>query len=183
MFIAPVAIAPAIEHFGDVIAIGSVTKKDYLTDPGIDKTLLGDGIATMVASFLGGPPNTTYSEVTGAVALTKAVNPAIMTWAAICAILFAFVGKLNAVLATIPVPVMGGIMILLFGIIASVGIGNIVRGKVDMSKPRNMVIAAVPLGFGIGGMIFQAGSFKLGGIALAGISAVILNLILPNNKE
>ncbi|HKJ65744.1 MAG TPA: solute carrier family 23 protein, partial [Desulfopila sp.] len=115
LFIVPVALAPAIEHFGDVLAIGGITGKDYIKEPGIKNTLLGDGLATSLASFLGGPPNTTYSEVTGAVALTKAYNPAIMTWAAIFAILLSFVDKLGAFLATIPTPVMGGIMILLFG--------------------------------------------------------------------
>lgn len=122
LFIVPVAIAPAIEHFGDILAISSVTGKDYLKDPGVHKTLLGDGLATSLASFLGGPPNTTYSEVTGAVALIKVFNPAIMTWASICAILLSFVGKLGAFLQTIPTPVMGGILILLFGAIMVVGI-------------------------------------------------------------
>jgi uracil permease len=121
LFIVPVAIAPAIEHFGDVLAIGNVTGRDYIKSPGIQNTMLGDGIATSLASFLGGPPNTTYSEVTGAVTLTKAFNPAIMTWAAIFAIALAFIGKMGALLATIPVPVMGGIMLLLFGAITVVG--------------------------------------------------------------
>ena len=121
IFIVPVAIAPAIEHFGDILAIGNVTGKDYLKSPGIHRTLLGDGLATMLASFLGGPPNTTYSEVTGAVTLTKMYNPVVMTWAAGIAILLAFVGKLGALLQTIPVPVMGGIMLLLFGAITVVG--------------------------------------------------------------
>ncbi|GKT13205.1 Nucleobase cation symporter 2 family like protein, partial [Aduncisulcus paluster] len=120
IFILPIAIAPAIEHIGDMLAISNVTKKDYLKKPGLKNTLLGDGIATSIASFLGGPPNTTYSEVTGAVSITKAFNPAIMTWAAIFAIILAFVGKIGGFLSTIPVPVMGGIMLLLFGIIASV---------------------------------------------------------------
>ncbi|CAB5141302.1 Uracil permease @ Uracil:proton symporter UraA [Olavius algarvensis associated proteobacterium Delta 3] len=115
LFIVPVAIAPAIEHFGDVLAIGSITGKNYLEDPGIQNTMLGDGLATSFASFLGGPPNTTYSEVTGAVALIKVFNPVIMTWAAIFAIFLAFVGKVGAILQTIPTPVMGGIMLLLFG--------------------------------------------------------------------
>ena len=114
LFITPVAIAPAIEHFGDILAIGSITGKDYLKDPGIHRTMMGDGIATSLAAFLGGPPNTTYSEVTGAVALIKMFNPAIMTWGAIFAIALAFIGKVGAILQTIPVPVMGGIMLLAF---------------------------------------------------------------------
>ena len=132
LFIVPVAIAPAIEHFGDVLAIGSITGKDYVDDPGIDKTMLGDGLATSMAALLGGPPNTTYSEVSGAVALTRSFNPAVMTWAAITAILLAFVGKLGGFLNTIPVPVMGGIMVLLFGAIAVIGINTLVRAGTDL---------------------------------------------------
>jgi uracil permease len=119
-----VAIAPAIEHFGDILAIGHVTGKDYLKEPGIHRTMMGDGLATSLASFLGGPPNTTYSEVTGAVTLTRMYNPAIMTWAALFAIVLAFIGKIGAILQTIPVPVMGGIMLLLFGAITVVGMGG-----------------------------------------------------------
>jgi len=179
LFIVPVAIAPAIEHFGDVLAIGSITGKDYVDDPGIHKTLLGDGIATSLAACLGGPPNTTYSEVSGAVALTRAFNPAIMTWAAIAAILLAFVGKLGGFLNTIPVPVMGGIMILLFGAIAVIGINTLVRAGTDLMQPRSLAIVAIILVFGIGGMNFDLTVVKLGGIGLAGIIGVVLNLILP----
>lgn len=107
-FIVPIAIAPAIEHFGDILAIGSITGKNYVKDPGIHNTMMGDGIATSFASFLGGPPNTTYSEVTGAVALTRSFNPAVMTWAAIFAIILAFIGKVGILLQAIPTPVMGG---------------------------------------------------------------------------
>ncbi|MFN2343687.1 MAG: solute carrier family 23 protein, partial [Desulfonatronovibrio sp.] len=127
-----------------------------------------------------GPPNTTYSEVTGAVALLKIFNVGIMTWAAIFAILLAFVAKIGAILSTIPVPVMGGIMILLFGAIMVVGIGSLVRARVDMMQPRNMAIAAVIVVFGVGGMSFSAGEFSLQGIGLAGIIGVGLNLILPH---
>ena len=132
IYIVPVAIAPAIEHWGDVLAVGSITGKDYVKDPGVENTMLGDGIATSLAAFFGGPPNTTYSEVSGAVALTKAFNPAIMTWAAISAILLAFVGKIGAFLATIPGPVMGGVMILLFGMITVIGINTLVRAGKDL---------------------------------------------------
>lgn len=182
LFIAPVAIAPAIEHFGDVLAIGSVTGKDYIKDPGIHRTLLGDGLATSLAAFLGGPPNTTYSEVTGAVALIKIFNPAIMTIASCCAILLAFVGKLGALLQTIPVPVMGGILILLFGAITVVGLNTLVRAGDDLMEPRNMAIVALVVVFGIGGMAFSAGEFTIKGIGLAGISGVILNLVLPKRR-
>lgn len=182
-FIVPIAIAPAIEHFGDVVAISGVTGKDYLKDPGVQNTMLGDGIATSVASMLGGPPNTTYSEVTGAVALTKAFNPAIMTWAAISAILLAFIGKLGALLSTIPTPVMGGIMLLLFGAIMVVGLNTLVRSGDDLMEARNLSIVALILIFGIGGMSFSAGQFQLQGIGLAGILGVVLNLVLPHGKS
>ncbi len=179
LFIVPVAIAPAIEHFGDILAIGGVTKKDYLKDPGIQNTLLGDGLATSLAGFLGGPPNTTYSEVTGAVTLTRAFNPAIMTWAAIWAIAFSFIGKLGTFLQTIPTPVMGGILVLLFGAITVVGLSNLMGGREDLTKPRNLIIVSMIMVLGIGGMQFSIGTFSLGGIGLAGIVGVVLNIILP----
>jgi len=183
LFIVPVAIAPAIEHVGDILAVSSITGKDYVKNPGIHKTMLGDGIATSIASMLGGPPNTTYSEVSGAVALTKAFNPAIMTWAALCAIMLSFVGKVGALLATIPTPVMGGIMILLFGMITVVGINTLVRAGKDLTTPRNLIIVAVILVCGIGGMKFSAGSFAIEKIGLAGILGLLLNLILPKERE
>jgi uracil permease len=183
LFIVPVAIAPAIEHFGDILAIGSITGKDYVEDPGIHRTMLGDGLATSLAAFLGGPPNTTYSEVSGAVALTRSFNPFIMTWAAITAILLAFVSKLGVFLSSIPVPVMGGIMVLLFGAIAVIGINTLVRAGTDLMQPRNLAIAAVILVFGIGGMNFDLVVVKLGGIGLAGVVGVLLNVILPRGRE
>jgi uracil permease len=182
LFIVPVAIAPAIEHFGDVLAVGSITGKDYVEDPGIENTMLGDGIATSIASMLGGPPNTTYSEVSGAVALTKAYNPAIMTWAALAAISLSFVGKIGAMLATIPTPVMGGIMILLFGMITVIGINTLVKSGQDLTTPRNLIIVAVILVCGIGGMKFTAGSFAIEKIGLAGVLGLLLNIILPQDN-
>jgi uracil permease len=182
LFIVPVAIAPAIEHVGDVLAISSATGKNYIKDPGLHRTLLGDGLATTFASLLGGPPNTTYSEVTGAVALTKAFNPVYMTIAAFTAMTLAFVGKLGAVLKTIPVPVMGGIMILLFGMIATIGVSTLVRDRVDFSKSRNLIIASVILVVGIGDLVITFGKVSLGGIGLAGIVGIILNLVLPKEQ-
>lgn len=183
LYMLPVALAPAIEHVGDILAISSVTGKDYLKDPGLHRTLLGDGLATSLAGILGGPPNTTYSEVTGAVALTKAFDPVLMRIAAIAAILLAFVGKLGAVLLTIPGPVMGGIMLLLFGMIAAIGVNSLVRAHVDMSRSRNLVIASIILTTGIGDMNVTWGHFCLGGIGLAGLIGVLLNLILPGTNE
>ncbi|TVO38579.1 uracil-xanthine permease family protein [Vibrio algivorus] len=181
LFMIPVAIAPAVEHVGDILAISNVTGKNYLKKPGLHRTMAGDGVATMAAAMFGAPPNTTYSEVTGAVMLTKAFNPVIMTWAAVTALILAFVGKLGAVLQTIPVPVMGGIMILLFGSIAVVGLNTLIKNQVDLHKSRNLVIVAVTLVFGIGGMAFGVGEFSLQGVSLCGIVAIILNLVLPKD--
>lgn len=183
LFIVPIAIAPAIEHVGNIVAIGSVTGRDYLKDPGLDRTLLGDGVATMMASFFGGPPNTTYSEVSGGVALTRAFNPGVMTWAALSAICLAFVGKLGAVLGTIPTQVMGGIMVLLFGAIIVVGMNSLVRANEDLMKPRNLAIVAVVLVFGLGGMEFEAGNFTVKGIGLAGLTGLALHMLLPEGRE
>lgn len=183
LFIIPVAIAPAIEHFGDVLAIGQITGKNYLKKPGIHRTMMGDGVATAFAAMLGGPPNTTYSEVTGAVALTKSYNPGIMTWAAIAAIILAFVGKLGALLQTVPSPVMGGIMLLLFGAIMVVGLNSLVKAGDDLMEARNLTIVALILIFGIGGMSFSIGAFTLKGIGLAGILGIFLNLVLPKVRK
>lgn len=180
-YILPVAIAPAIEHVGDVIAVSSVAKKDFLREPGLHRTLLGDGVATSVAAFLGGPPNTTYSEVTGAVALLKRPDPVLLRIAAVFAILLAFLGKFGAILRTIPVPVMGGIMVLLFGMIASIGVQTLVRNRVDFGDSRNLVVVSIILVFGIGDMSFDVGQLKLAGIGLAGMVGVILNLVLFYN--
>ncbi|MGF1702780.1 uracil-xanthine permease family protein [Photobacterium makurazakiensis] len=181
LFMIPVAIAPAVEHVGDMLAISNVTGKDYLKKPGLHRTIAGDGVATIAASMVGAPPNTTYSEVTGAVMLTKSFNPVIMTWTAVTALVLAFVGKLGAMLQTIPVPVMGGIMILLFGSIATVGLNTLIKNQVDLHKARNLVIVAVTLVFGIGGMAFGIGEFSLQGVSLCGIVAILLNLILPDD--
>ena len=183
LFILPVAIAPAIEHIGDVLAIGSVTGNDYLRDPGIHRTLLGDGVATTLAAFLGGPPNTTYSEVTGAVALTRVFNPAIMTWAAISAVILSFFGKLGAILQTIPVPVMGGILVVLFGTVVIVGMNSIVQAGEDLLQPRNIAIVGAILILGVGGMSIEAGGFALEGIGLSSIIGVLLNLFLPQSNK
>ncbi|PIQ41893.1 MAG: hypothetical protein COW58_01005 [Thalassolituus sp. CG17_big_fil_post_rev_8_21_14_2_50_53_8] len=146
------------------------------------RTLLGDGLATSAASLFGGPPNTTYSEVTGAVMLTKAFNPVVMTWAAVFAIVLAFVAKFGVLLQTIPTPVMGGIMILLFGSIAGVGMNILIKAKVDMSAQRNLVIVATTLVFGIGGMAIGSSEFHLQGVSLCGVVAIVLNLLLPHEK-
>jgi len=183
VIVVPVAIAPIIEHFGGILAIGQVTGRNYLENPGVHRSLMGDGVATALAGFLGGPPLTTYAEVTGAVALTKIYNPALMTWAALTAICLAFVGKLGALLQTIPTPVMGGIMLLLFGTIMVVGLNSLVREGADLMEPRNMVIVALIIVLGMGKMTFSFGGMHLEGIGLAGVAGVLLNFVLPHPKR
>jgi uracil permease len=179
LFMIPVAIAPIVEHVGGILAIGSVTGKDFTESPGLHRTLLGDGLAVNIAGLFGGPPVTTYGEVTGALMLTRNFNPVVMTWAACFAILMAFVGKFGAFLQTIPMPVMGGIMMLLFGSIAGIGLKTIMDGRVDLSNARNLCIVSVTLVTGIGGLGVTIGSFSLQGISLCGVLAVLLNLLLP----
>jgi uracil permease len=182
LFMIPVAIAPAIEHIGDVLAIGTVTGKNYLNKPGLHRTLLGDGLATSAAALVGGPPNTTYSEVTGAVMLTRNFNPRVMLWASVIAVALSFIGKFGAALHSVPVPVMGGILCLLFGSIAVVGLNTLIRHQVDLTEARNLAIVAVTLVFGIGGMVIGAGEIGLKGISLCGIVAILLNLLLPGSS-
>ena len=179
LYMVPVALAPAIEHIGGVIAVGGITGKDFVRKPGLHRTLLGDGLATSAAGLFGGPPNTTYAEVTGAVMLTKSFNPKVMTWAAVFAITLAFIGKFGAALQAIPVPVMGGILCLLFGSIAVVGLNTLIRHQVDLAEARNLIIVSVTLVFGIGGMVIGGQEFALSGISLCAISALALNLLLP----
>lgn len=183
LFMLPVAIAPAIEHIGGIMAVGKVTGKDYTKTPGLDKTLAGDGLGVCFAGLIGGPPVTTYGEVTGAVMITKNGNPVIMTWAAIFAIFMAFFGKFNALLASIPMPVMGGIMILLFGTIASLGLKTLIDAKVDLMNPKNLVIVSAVLTTGVGGMLVQIGSFSFAGVGLCAVLAIILNMIIPHRTQ
>ncbi|MFZ2430554.1 MAG: solute carrier family 23 protein [Lutibacter sp.] len=182
LYMLPVAIAPIIEHVGDIYAIGGVAEKEFVKEPGLHRTLLGDGIATAFAGLMGGPPNTTYSEVTGAVALTKITDPRVLRIAAVTAIVFSLVGKISAVLKTIPPAVLGGIMLLLFGMIASIGIKTLIDAKTDFTITRNQVIVSVILTIGIGGAQMSYGNFSLAGIGLASVIGVILNLILPKSS-
>ena len=183
LFMAPVAIAPIIEHVGDMYAIGSIAGKDFVKDPGLHRTMLGDGLSCVLAAFLGGAPITTYSEVTGAVSLTKVTDPSVLRIAAVSAVVLSVIGKVGAVIQTIPSAVLGGIMLLLFGSIASVGISNMIQAKIDMGSTRNLIIVSLILTIGIGGAIISVGSFTLSGIGLASLVGVILNLILPEDKK
>ncbi len=181
-YMIPVAIAPIIEHVGDMYAIGGVAEKNFIEKPGLHRTLLGDGIATSLAGMLGGVPNTTYSEVTGAISLTKVTNPFVLRVSAITAIVFSLIGKVSGFLKTIPQAVLGGIMLLLFGLIASVGIKTLIDSKTDMTQIRNQVIVSVVLTVGIGGAVISWGSFSLAGIGLAAIVGILLNVLLPTEK-
>ena len=182
IFMVPVAIAPVIEHIGDIYAINEVTGKDFVKDPGLHRTMLGDGLACIAASLIGGPPVTTYSEVTGAVSLTKISDPSVIRIAGIFGILFSVLGKVSALLKTIPEAVLGGIMLLLFGTITSVGINNLIKNKVDLGDTRNLVIASLILTLGIGGAEMTCGSITIGGIGLSALVGVLLNLIIPRSK-
>lgn len=183
LYMLPVAIAPLIEHVGDVYAIGAVANKDFVKDPGLHRTLLGDGIATAMAGFLGSVPNTTYSEVTGAISLTKMYNPKVLRITAVIAILFSLVGKISGLMKTIPQAVLGGIMLLLFGMIASIGIKTLIHSKVNMDNNRNLIIVSIILTVGIGGAAISFGNFSLAGIGLASVVGVFLNLILPEKSK
>lgn len=182
VFMVPVAIAPVIEHIGDIYAINEVTGKDFVKDPGLHRTMLGDGLACVAASFIGGPPVTTYSEVTGAISFTKISDPAVIRIAGVFGILFSVFGKISAMLKTIPEAVLGGIMLLLFGTIAAVGVNTLIKNKVDMGDTRNLVIASLILTLGIGGAELSCGSITIGGIGLSALVGVLLNLILPRKK-
>ena len=182
LFMIPVAIAPVIEHIGDVFVVSAVADKDFVKDPGLHRTMLGDGLACVTAALFGGPPVTTYSEVTGAMQITRITAPSVIRIAAGTAIVISVIGKLSAVLQSIPGAVLGGIMMLLFGSIASVGIQNLVNHKVDLNQTRNIIIVSVVLTLGIGGAILPMGSFSLSGIGLSALAGVILNLVIPSHK-
>lgn len=183
LFMIPVAIAPVIEHIGDVYVVGAVAEKDFVKDPGLHRTMFGDGLACLVAAIFSGPPVTTYSEVTGAMQITRITSPAVIRIAAGTAIVFSIIGKLSALLQSIPSAVLGGIMLLLFGSIASVGIQNLINSKVNLNETRNIIIVSVALTLGIGGAVIPFGTFSLSGIGLSALAGVILNLVLPRTKK
>ena len=180
--IAPIALVVFIEHIGDITTNGAVVGKDFFANPGISRTLLGDGVATVVAGFLGGPANTTYGENTGVLAVTKVYDPSILRIAACYAIGLAFIGKFGVILQTIPAPVMGGISVILFGMIASVGMRTLIEAQLDFSHSRNLIISSLILVFGIGiDNIVVWRTVSLSGLAIAALIGVILNKIFPEN--
>ncbi len=183
VMILPIAAVSAIEHIGGIAAIGSVTGRDYFKYPGVHRTLIGDGLSSALAAFMGGPPNITYAEVTAGVALTRVFNPAVMTWAALAAISLAFVGKVGAFLQTIPTPVMGGISVLLFGAISVTGLHLLMLAKEDLMKPRSMTIVGLILIIPVGRLTLNIGDLPFGDIGLAGMVGVLMNLILPMPKK
>ena len=166
LYMLPVAIAPVLEHIGDVYVVGAVAKKDFVAQPGLHRTMFGDGLACLASAFLGGPPETTYSEVTGAMSITKVTSPAVIRISAATALLFSVIGKLSALLQSVPKAVLGGIMLLLFGTIASVGVQNLMQRKVDMNDTRNIIIMSVMLTMGLGGAVLSSGNFAISGIGL-----------------
>ncbi len=176
---APVALVTIAEHLGDVMVIGRVTGKDFFRNPGLHKTLLGDGVATAWAGLFGGPPNTTYGENVGVMAITRVYSVWVIGTAATLAVLLSFFSKFSALITTIPVPVMGGVSIVLFGVIASSGIRTLVESGIDFSAKRNLIISSVILILGIGGAQLAFGDFQLHGMALATVVGVLLNVVLP----
>ncbi len=188
LVMAPIAIAAMMEHIGDVSAISSTTGKNFIEDPGLHRTLLGDGLATSLAPMFGGPANTTYGENTGVLALSKVYDPRVIRLAAIYAIILSFSPKFDALVNSIPAAIVGGVSFILYGMISAVGVRNIVENRVDLTKSRNLIIAAVMfvsgLGFSsVGGITFAIGgaSVTLSGLAIAALAGVILNAILPGN--
>ena len=183
MMVAPIALATMVEHIGDVLAIGSTVEKDFMKEPGLHRTLIGDGIATSLSAMFGGPANTTYSENTGVLALTKVWDPLIMRIAAVFAILLSVIPKLSAIISTIPTEIVGGISIVLFGMIASIGARTLVEHKIDFTKARNLIISAVIMVLGLGGAVLPVKigmiDFSIEGMALAAIVGIILNKVLP----
>jgi len=186
--IAPVAFVTVMEHIGDILTNGRVVGRDFFKEPGLHRTLLGDGAATALAGLIGGPANTTYSENTGVLAVTKVYDPSILRIAAVFAILLGFSPKLAAVLQTLPVGVLGGISILLFGMIASVGIRTLSEAQIDFTHSRNMIVVALILVLGLGGAVADLGTISVAGaevplqasgMALAALVGVIVNLLLP----
>lgn len=178
--IAPIALVVFIEHIGDITTNGAVVGKDFFADPGVHRTLLGDGVATMAAGLLGGPANTTYGENTGVLAVTKVYDPSVIRIAAVSAIVLSGIGKFGAIIQAIPNPVMGGVSIILFGMIASIGVRTLVEARLDFSYSRNMIIAAVIFVLGIGIDNIQiVNTITISGLAIAALIGIVLNKLIP----
>ena len=182
--ILPIAIVTISEHIGDHTVLGQICGRQFLKEPGLHRTLLGDGIATSVSAFLGGPANTTYGENTGVIGMTRIASVSVIRNAALIAIALSFLGKFTALISTIPNAVLGGMSILLYGVIASNGLKVLIKERVDFSQMRNLIIASAMLVLGLGGAILKLGPVTLSGTALSAMTGIILNLILPyENKD
>ena len=182
--ILPIAIVTISEHIGDHTVLGQICGRQFLKEPGLHRTLLGDGIATSVSAFLGGPANTTYGENTGVIGMTRIASVSVIRNAAFIAIALSFLGKFTALISTIPNAVLGGMSILLYGVIASNGLKVLIKKHVDFSQMRNLIIASAMLVLGLGGAILKLGPVTLSGTALSAMTGIILNLILPyENKD
>lgn len=179
---APIAFVTMTEHFGHVMVLNSLTNRDYFKDPGLDKTLTGDGLAQIVAGFLGAPPVTSYGENIGVMALNKIFSVYVIAGAAVIAALLSFVGKISALIQSIPSPVIGGISVALFGVIASSGLKILIESKVDMDSKKNLLISSVILVSGIGGLMLQVKGLQISGVAFSTLLGIILYQILPENK-
>ncbi|WP_342512665.1 solute carrier family 23 protein [Sporosarcina sp. FSL K6-1522] len=180
----PIAIVTISEHIGHQLVLGKIVDRDYIQNPGLNRSLLGDGIGTLISGLVGGPPKTTYGENIGVLALTRVYSVYVILGAAVFAIAISFLGKVMALIATIPTAVLGGVSILLFGIIASSGLRMLVDHKIDFGNQRNLVIASVILIIGIGGASIRfSDTFQIEGMALAAIVGVVLNLVLPGKTN
>ena len=186
LVMAPIAIATMMEHVGDMSAISATVGENYLADPGLHRTLLGDGLATSLAGFLGGPANTTYGENTGVLELSRVHDPRVIRIAAVFAIIISFIPKVSAIISTMPASIIGGVSFMLYGMISAIGVRNVVENKVDLTKSRNLIIAGVIFVCGLGfssGLTFTIGgtSITLTALAIAAIAGIVLNIILPGN--
>lgn len=186
LVMAPIAIATMMEHVGDMSAISATVDENFIVEPGLHRTLLGDGLATMFAGVIGGPANTSYGENTGVLELSKVYDPVVIRIAAIFAIVLSFIPKFSAVISTMPAAIIGGVSFMLYGMISAIGVRNIVENKVDLTKSRNLIIAGVIFVCGLGfsnGLTFTVGgtSITLTALAIAAIAGVILNAVLPGN--
>ncbi|MBJ6300130.1 uracil permease, partial [Staphylococcus aureus] len=183
----PIVFVTVSEHIGHQMVLNKIVGRNFFEKPGLDKSIIGDGVSTMFASIIGGPPSTTYGENIGVLAITRIYSIYVIGGAAVIAIVLAFIGKFTALISSIPTPVMGGVSILLFGIIAASGLRMLVESKVDFANNRNLVIASVILVVGIGNLVFNLKeigiNLQIEGMALAALSGIILNLILPKEKK
>lgn len=180
---APIAFVTMTEHIGHLMVLNKLTKRNFYEDPGLNKTLMGDGLAQIVAGLVGGPPVTSYGENIGVLAITRVHSVFVIGGAAALAMILGFVGKLTAIIQSIPGPVIAGISFILFGVIASSGLKILIDNNIDFNKKRNLLIASVILVVGIGGLTFQAGPVAVSGMALATLFGIILNVVLPENAK